>query len=508
MPMNRLKTITVLVVFWLCSCSGTPKKVLPTLEPNYYTQANHNRVAAEWEPALGTMVVWPLSIPNKLAVELAKDGHLYTLVVDETAERQATEWYKRWGMDMQRVTFVHAPQGTDAWWVRDWGPSAVFTPKKQMKLGDGKYPYATPFTDRACNDSLRFLNMTPERKRRLENGEKVNLTEIDDKATGPMGEQLGMEILELPFINTGGNVLSDGLGTAFSTCVIANENRYDGISEKRLRQLNKALLGITQYHIISNFEKYGIQHIDCFMKLLDEETLLVAEPPSDHELHDIYENIVTDELSRLKSAYGRPYTILRIKTDRYRGERLAAYTNSLIVNKTVYVPLFDIAQDSLALKRWSEVMPGYAIKGFAFPLLEEPITTPEMKAHYKTYGWNQGDALHCRVRAIWDPEMLFMSLKKIDAKDAKNDMQQVHATIIDYSQKGLEKGKAQLFWRLQGSKAWNVVPLEQQTDSDHFFAEIPADTTEHRVEYYISAVSKSGRTETRPKTAPLGTYSF
>lgn len=499
----------VFVALLMASCSGNPKKatVVPKAH-NFYTQAKHNRVAAEWEPALGTMVVWPLSVPYKLVVELAKDGHLYTLVVDEAGERQATEWYKRWGMDIERVSFVHAPQGTDAWWVRDWGPSAVFTPDKQMKLGDGKYPYATPFTDRACNDSLRFLNLTPERKQRLKNGEKVLLTEIDDRATGPLGEQLGMEILELPFINTGGNVLSDGLGTAFSTCVITNENRYDGISEKRLRQLNKELLGITRYNIISNFEKYGIQHIDCFMKLLDEETLLVAEPPSDHELHDIYDNIVTDELSRLKSAYGRPYTILRIKTARYRGERLAAYTNSLIVNKTVYVPLFDIPQDTLALNRWSEVMPGYAVKGFKFALSEEPITTPEMKAHYRTYGWNQGDALHCRVRAIWDPEMLFVSVKKISAADARNGKRRVHATIMDYSQKGLDKGKAQLFWRSKDTKTWKTVPLEQIGDSDHFFADLPKVASADRIEYYISTVTKSGKTETRPKTAPLGTYSF
>lgn len=60
------------------------------------------------------------------------------------------------------------------------------------------------------------------------------------------------------------------------------------------------MLGINNYHVISNFDNYGIQHIDCFLKLIDEETLLVAQPPEDHELFEICENIVNTELSNLE----------------------------------------------------------------------------------------------------------------------------------------------------------------------------------------------------------------
>ena len=31
------------------------------------------RVVAEWEPAIGTMIRWPLGIPSDLVVELASD---------------------------------------------------------------------------------------------------------------------------------------------------------------------------------------------------------------------------------------------------------------------------------------------------------------------------------------------------------------------------------------------------------------------------------------------------
>ena len=38
------------------------------------------RMVAEWEPAYGTLVRWPLGIPAMLVVELAQDDSLYVLV--------------------------------------------------------------------------------------------------------------------------------------------------------------------------------------------------------------------------------------------------------------------------------------------------------------------------------------------------------------------------------------------------------------------------------------------
>ena len=46
----------------------------------------HIRIVAEWEPALGTMIRWPLGIPSDLVVELASDDFLYVLVENNTRE--------------------------------------------------------------------------------------------------------------------------------------------------------------------------------------------------------------------------------------------------------------------------------------------------------------------------------------------------------------------------------------------------------------------------------------
>lgn len=485
----------------LCLLIGCAKQLIAQTalaRVNFYTQGNTNRTAAEWEPAKGAMITWPLCVPYKLAVELAKDSHLYTLVDNDAAKQEAAQWFAKWGIDATNTTFVIAPQGIDAWWTRDWGPSAVFTPDGIMKLGDGKYIYATPSSGLECSDSLKFLYR-----------DKDNIiikTETDDNATVPVGKGLNIPVLDLPFINTGGNVLTDGLGTAFSSCILLNENRYFQVPEENFFSLNQSLLGFKDYHILSNFEKMGIQHIDCLMKLLDEERILVAEPPKDHELYPIYENIVDNELKKLKTSYGRPYEILRIKIGRYNKERLAAYTNSIIINKTIYVPLFQIKEDAEALETWRKAMPGYTVKGFTFALEDEPIVSEELKKIYKEYGWNYGDALHCRTRAVWDSEMLYITVKRLPAKVAPNEPLTVYATIIDYSKKGWERKSPKLYWRIKGEQDWNSESLKTADNKMHFYATIPAKATHKTIEYYISAASKSGSRETMPRTAPAGFY--
>lgn len=490
---------TIKYVFFLLLFLTASALVNRTRSQNYYTHANANRTAAEWEPAKGTMIVWPLSVPYKLVVELAKDNHLYTLVANDSSKNEAQKWYTQWGIDAVRVTFVQAPQGIDAWWTRDWGPSAIFTPDGTMKLGDGKYIYSTPATKPGCEDSLHFLYTDKDHK--------IIKTETDDNATLPVGKGLNLEVMDLPFITTGGNVMTDGLGTAFSSCILLNENQFYKVPKEQFFRLNKELLGFTTYNILSNFEKNGIQHIDCLMKLLDEERILVAEPPTDHELYPIYENIVQNELKKMKSVYGRPYQIIRIKIGRYSKEQLAAYTNSIIVNKTIYVPLFQIKEDSAALKTWQQAMPGYTVKGFTFALKDEPVVSKEMKEHYQTgYGWNFGDALHCRTRAIWDSEMLYISLKRLPPTITSKEKSTLYATIIDYSKKGLEAGSPKLHWRIRGEERWNETALNVTEDNTHFNVQIPTKITGKIIEYYISATSKSGRNETMPRTAPKGFY--
>ena len=464
-----------------------------------YSPSNRPRMAAEWEPALGTLITWPLSIPHKLVIELAKDNRLYTIVKDRQSQKEAVTWFTKWGITPDQVRFIPAPQGIDASWTRDWGPHAVFTPDGTMKLADAKYLYATPITGLACDDTLEHLYFDEQHK--------IILTATDDRIPEFISSSLNLDMIHLPFAFTGGNVISDGQRSGFSTCVLTNENRFTGVTDEKLFHDVKQLLGIENHHIISNFEDRGIQHIDCFMKLLDEERLLVMRPPTDHPAFDQYEGIITHELRHLKNAYGRPYQILRIDTDRYRDDHLAAYSNSLILNKVIYVPLFGIPQDTIALRQWREAMPGYEVKGFEFVINNEPALSPQVNELYHDIGWTGSDALHCRTRAVWDPEMIYISVDRLMSESESMNKFPVRAIVKDYSVKGLIPSSLKLFWRTEGDHQWRDEPLVKADVEDHFIAYIPGKNFK-AIEYYIAAESNSGRKETMPRTAPAGVYHF
>ena len=67
---NQPALLLLPFIFW--DCTHKKNSQSEDLNNNYYTQANTNRTA-EWEPTKGTMIVWPLYVPYKPAIEFAKD---------------------------------------------------------------------------------------------------------------------------------------------------------------------------------------------------------------------------------------------------------------------------------------------------------------------------------------------------------------------------------------------------------------------------------------------------
>jgi len=63
------------------------------------------RVVAEWEHALGTMIRWPLGIPQSLVVELAADDIIYVLVETSSQQNQATNSFNNLGIKNKKQPF-------------------------------------------------------------------------------------------------------------------------------------------------------------------------------------------------------------------------------------------------------------------------------------------------------------------------------------------------------------------------------------------------------------------
>jgi agmatine/peptidylarginine deiminase len=446
----------------------------------------HPRIAAEWEPALGALVVWPPVVPEELLVEIAKDDRLFLIVPNLEQREEATARLTELGVDLGSVELIVDPTLDGENWTRDWGPSALFDKDGNYHLLDPKfvgYPMALPDCDA---DLYNLIDKIPFLRDWIPGGS-------GDLNADRLAEALGVSIVKLPFALTGGNALVDGLGTVFSTCAMLRENReWFGLSEREFFEAAKTLLGFDNYVVVPNYEWFGIQHIDCLIKPLDAETLLVKRVPEGHPDHRPIEAIVA-LLSELKTPYGRPYRIVRIDAaPYYMGHHVANYTNSLILNRKIFVPLFGVATDESALATFRKAMPGYEVIGYEYE---------------DAFGWIWYDALHCRVRAVWDPKMLYMSHERIRDGVTPAESYRVEVLIRDYSRTGLIEGELKLFWRERGITEWNEAALAAGATAEIYTAAIPAPQSA-AVEYFLSAADRSGRRESLPRVAPDGFYSF
>lgn len=321
------------------------------------------RLLAEWEPAVGTLVVYPFQLPDELVRDLAAEAQLLVLVQD--ADRPAAEARLRAiGVDAARVELVPTAAGSP--WTRDWGPHQVQTPGGGIALVDHVfrgYPWV-PTESSPEHFTYRMGRMDGE-----------------DEAVPTLARALGLPTVSLPAIATGGNLLTDGHGRGFCTRAQVVENHDLVADEAAYRALVRDVLGVTDLVVLENTEPFGIQHIDCWMKVIDPETLLVKAAPVGHPEHAPLERNVA-QLARRRTSSGGCYRIVRIDCPPYRDDQLPAYTNSLRLGDVVHVPLFGGEADQRALATYRAVLPECEVRG------------------YRYEGWLHFDALHCRTRAL------------------------------------------------------------------------------------------------------------
>ena len=430
---------------------------------------SQRRMVAEWEPAYGTLIRWPLGIPADLVVELARNDTVFVLVENANQQSQAVYTFSSYGVNMNHCRFIMA--NTYSHWTRDWGPHYVFDENGNAGIADPMfdgYPWVPGCNTKSVSAPLREM-------RGYEEDDAVNIA---------LAEEFRLPLISFPAYLTGGNIMTDGQGRAFSTRQMLDESA-PFCNEVCFRTQSAQLLGIQQYFITENPEVHGIQHIDCYAKFLDEERILVKDLPVSHPEYACVRQF-TDFLSSQISCYGRPYEIYRIFCPVTTGDEVAAYTNSLIINKKVLVPLFGIPQDEQALQTYRNLMPGYEVIGF-------------------TGSWYYYDALHCRTMGIFDPHMLVMRHKQPRMAAADFPVNMV-AMIDDRSETGLISESLNLYWREQGNIQWRSLPLQPITGPDSLYAQLPAMADGTVVQYYFAAADSSGREETLPRTAPAGYY--
>lgn len=142
---SGLKHIIFLLLFFV--------SVFFTADPGIYaSDVPAKRVVAEWEPALGVMIRWPLGIPPELVVELSRANVIYVLVDNTQAQNSAMNAFNSWGINPENVEYVFT--NTYSHWTRDYGPQFLIDDDSWQVVNQYFNGYPTEPGCFICNEGM------------------------------------------------------------------------------------------------------------------------------------------------------------------------------------------------------------------------------------------------------------------------------------------------------------------------------------------------------------------
>ncbi|MBK7570155.1 MAG: agmatine deiminase family protein [Bacteroidetes bacterium] len=421
------------------------------------------RTMAEWEEIKALTITWTSYLP--VLREIVRATQIETQVYIVCSDSNVVKNYLTSNsIPLINLHYVIAPFNTI--WIRDYGQNCVY---------------------RNDVDSMIMVDWIYNRPRPK-----------DDTIPSIFGREFSIPLYETsqaPYdlIHTGGNFMSDGLGTAFSSELVVDENPTHTVAE--IDTIMHQFMGIDRYIKMPVLPYDGIHHIDMHMKLLDEETLMIGEYASGVSDGPQIEANLQYVLSNFNSIYGTPYKVVRIVQPpdangdypSQAGDYLT-YTNAVFVNKTVLLPTYNNQYDTTAIRIWQETLPGYSIVGVPSSSII-----------------GASGAVHCITHCIGADEPLLISHQQLSNTINTSSPYQVDARIQHKS--GIQT--ANIFWTTDTSQVWQSASMIlTNVTTNNWTGFIPAQTAGAIVYYYISASSTSGKTQVRPMPAPLGWWKF
>ncbi len=454
--MKRLETFISLLLFLAASISAQTENELPIGFTEWEWENRHLikeyaretdpppepvRNVAEYERMQGVLIRFPLGIPTSIVKEMAEDIIVYCLV-STSLESSAAANFESAGVNMDNVEFVLGP--TDSYWTRDYGPWWVVDGDREMTVVDFTYNRPRP---------------------------------NDNEAPSKMADHLEIPYYASDIVHAGGNYMTDGYNISASSSLVYSEN---DMSQSEVNEIMQQYWGVETYHVVDDPNNDYIEHIDCWGKFLSPSKLLIREVTDSHSQYDEIEEVVAYFSSQL-NAFGEPWDIYRVYTPNDQ-----PYTNSLILNEKVFVPIMSSSWDNEAVAIYQEALPGYEIL---------PVTG----------SWLSTDAIHCRAKGIPDLEILQIFHNPIDDQEQPKMQYEVTAIIDDLSEAGLVPEELKVYWKSEAMDDYTVVPLEPTGNLDEYSALIGGPATNGEVRYYIHAADYSNREETLPIA---GYYAF
>ena len=430
------------------------------------------RSMAEWEELDAIAIAWT-SFPNILSeITRYAQEECGVIIICQDSNQVKTDLQNRGIIPNDNVQYI--VRNLNSIWIRDYGPNTVYSNDV---------------------DSLFLIDWIYDRPRQW-----------DDGLPGAIGEFLDVPVYSTTnqpwdLVATGGNYMSDGLGLAFSSDLILEENGFNNIwgmsqhTESDVDAIMKAFMGTETYVKMPALPFDVIHHIDMHMKLINERTILVGAYPQGIADGPQIEANVQYVLNEFQTTAGHTFDIIRIPMPPDQFNRYPdgfgyyrTFTNAMFVNKTVLVPVYEPQYDTTALRVWNEMMPGYNIQGI------------NCNAIIPSLG-----ALHCIIKEVGSKDPLWISHEPLADQFNGDQGYSIEAKIKHRS--GIAQASVYHTDDVQNDYDRLDMTLVD-TQNDTWAVEIPEYAEGSRVHYYLSAEAQSGKNQVRPLPAPDSFFSF
>lgn len=438
---------------------------LNNIQPNGITTppASPVRTAAEWEEMQAITITWTSyqSVLKEIVRAAQVECQVYIVCSDSNTVKT---YLTNNSVPLINLHYLIVPYNSV--WIRDYGQNTCYTNDvDSLILVDWIYNRPRPKDDTIPRQVANAFNIP-----------------IYETTQAPND-----------LIHTGGNFMSDGLGTAFSSELVLQENPNHTTAE--IDSIMSDFMGINRYVKMTVLPYDGIHHIDMHIKLLDEQTLLVGQYPQGVADGPQIEANLQYVLSTWMTPNGTPYRVIRIPMPPQsnglypnQGGDYLTYTNAVFVNSTIILPLYYTQYDTTALRIWRESCPGYNVVG-----INCNSTIPA------------SGAIHCITHSVGTDDPLLISHFGLPNTTNTVTPYQVDARIQHRS--GI--ATATLYWTTDTLQPYQTVTMTLTNAAlNTWTGYIPAQPVGTHVYYYIAATSVSGKSQVRPMPAPSGYFTF
>jgi agmatine deiminase len=310
---------------------GSPDKT--PLQLGYHFPAEWELHGSTWLSYPHNVASWPGKIHtifpwyHEFIKQVSRGEKVNINVVDESMKKRADEELQKAGISGNHYT-LHVHPTNDAW-CRDHGPAFLVNRITGSRAivswlyngWGGKYPF-----------------------------------ELDNRIPDRIAALLDLPVFYPGIVMEGGSIDVNGKGTLVTTtsCLL-HPNRNPGFTQSQIEELLNQYYGVEKVLWLGD----GIGgddtdgHVDDLTRFINEDTVVTMVEPdrSDANHEPLKKNLA--KLRKMRMADGKQMNIVELPMPAplyYEGQRLpASYVNFYMANAGVMVPVFNCAQDDIAL---------------------------------------------------------------------------------------------------------------------------------------------------------------